>query len=605
MLQAGETIGRYIVEAELGRGGMGAVYQVRHVTLGSKYALKVLHVSNPNLIQRLIQEGQVQARLQHPHILAVHDVLDINGHPGLLLDYVRGSSLDTYLAGKQLPETEAVPLLLSIVRAVGVAHAAGVIHRDLKPANVLLDDSVRPPIPKVADFGLARLLEGDDTSDRTRTGVAMGTLVYMPPEQIRDAKRADARADVYALAVMLYEMVTGERPIDGNDLLDVLQAKLAADYSPPESLVPSLSLAVRTAIRFGLSPDRNQRIPDCDTFAEVLTGQLSGDELARRLSVMPQEAAPRGPKRPRSDATMDYSGSSLADDMETSGGSTSGSAPASLRPAVTAVRSAAPATVSSLPLQTLSPPQSQPQTSMLPPSPVSESAPQARTNWTPVLVAALPGVVAIASLAYMFVSAGAGEEAATTTSQGSAEAPTPTTVVEPTAPDATTSADAPATTTAAAPAAPDPSPSTPAANVTPAAPVHPKVTATAATGTAGAASTTSTKSVQSSVSSSAGKTAAAVPAAALTAPSTADAATTPTPSLGTGRIQVKGEFESALVENAAGERQRPGSLVPGQYTVYVKFRADGPSVPAASLYLGANQTISLVCNANFERCSKE
>jgi serine/threonine protein kinase len=275
-LLPGATVDRYVVEAEIGRGGMARVYRVRHASLGSAHALKLLTMGNEDLTARLIREGQVQAQLDHPGIVAVRDVLDLPQGPGLLMDFIDGPTLDAWNShhGPTLEEKERV--FLEIVSAVDWAHGRGIVHRDLKPGNILMQPSGDTFRPRIADFGLAKVLdrsedEGPDLL-RSRTGRPMGTPAYMSPEQVRSAKHVDARTDVFALGCILYELVCGERAFDGVDTLEVFNRIAYGRYRSPTDLSPDLPTRLATAIRGALAPRAEDRIPDCATLRAVVLG---------------------------------------------------------------------------------------------------------------------------------------------------------------------------------------------------------------------------------------------------------------------------------------------------------------------------------------------
>src|SRR5262245_35627495 len=157
MLSGGQRVDRYVVEGLLGEGGMAEVYRVRHATLGSLHALKILKVQAPTVRARLLAEGRAQAALRHPNLVAVTDVIEVDGAPPLVLDFVDGPWLEAWLVDHRPSPREAEQLFLGIVAGVERAHRAGLVHRDLKPGNVLLergDDGVL--VPKVTDFGLAK-----------------------------------------------------------------------------------------------------------------------------------------------------------------------------------------------------------------------------------------------------------------------------------------------------------------------------------------------------------------------------------------------------------------------------------------------------------------
>lgn len=273
MLDPGQDIERYTVDAILGEGGMAVVYRIRHRELGSEHALKVLTTAARGVRERLIQEGRVQATLRHPNIVEVRDILDVSGCPGLLMELVDGPALDTWLESNRPTPIEAERIFRAIVSAVAHAHARNLVHRDLKPANVLMAPFGDSWIPKVADFGLARILTDDDPGmRRTRSGMAMGTPAYMSPEQIRDAKSSDQRTDIFALGCILYELVTGEGCFRREDIASTFNASLSGEYRPPREIDPGIPEPIVQAIRGCLRTDRNFRLPDCASILAVLDG---------------------------------------------------------------------------------------------------------------------------------------------------------------------------------------------------------------------------------------------------------------------------------------------------------------------------------------------
>ena len=290
MLTAGQVIDRYEVIEPLGQGGMAAVYKVRHQTLGTLHALKVLALTSPDVTERLITEGRVQASLRHPGIVAVTDVLQVQGSPALLMEFVPGPTLEQRLAGRPLPIAEAEALFVRILDAVAHAHQAGVVHRDLKPANVLLG----PSGPKVTDFGLAKALQSPSRG-HTRTGSTMGTPAYMAPEQVRNAKDVDARADIFALGCILYELCCGVQAFPQQDLLELFNALAAGTYIAPTQHNPQLPARLDQAIRGCLEPKRSARVPDCATLQRVLGG---GQAWTLAPAPKAAKASPQPPPTP-------------------------------------------------------------------------------------------------------------------------------------------------------------------------------------------------------------------------------------------------------------------------------------------------------------------
>ncbi len=265
-LKPGDRVERYEVQVLIGSGGMGSVYKVRHLSLDTLHALKVLMVIQPNLLARIMLEGRIQARLHHPNVVPVTDVLDVGGFPGLLMRYVDGPSLHQLLVEERLNIPQAASLFRGVVAAVGAAHEVGLVHRDLKPANVLLARERTGFRPMVADFGLVKVLSdgGEWTADVkgqriTRTGMGLGTPGYMAPEQGRDAARVDARADIYALGAILHYLVLGRPAFTAASAVEII-ARQRTGALPQMGGCPT---AIAEVIRRCLALDPEQRYPDC------------------------------------------------------------------------------------------------------------------------------------------------------------------------------------------------------------------------------------------------------------------------------------------------------------------------------------------------------
>ena len=219
----------YEVLGELGRGGMGVVYLARQISLNRVVALKEILIgdrSSPSQIARFRNEGLTVARLRHPNIVQVYEVGEHDGLPFITFEYIRGSSLDRKLTGAPIPSSQAAALIAALARGVSVAHELGIVHRDLKPGNVLLDDQLPGVpglgVPKVTDFGLAKLV--NDQSGLTRTDTVLGSPSYMAPEQAEGKTReVGPAADIYALGAIYYELLTGRPPFRGATVLDTIQ----------------------------------------------------------------------------------------------------------------------------------------------------------------------------------------------------------------------------------------------------------------------------------------------------------------------------------------------------------------------------------------------
>jgi len=272
-LDTGTVVDRFTVQSVLGEGGMAVVYLCRHNQLGTMHALKVLTMSSRAIRERLVQEGQVQAMLRHRNIVAVTDIITLNGAPGLVMEYIEGPSLDELIEKTPLSFEQADVLAEGILAGVGHAHAQGLIHRDLKPANIMLALEGSSLVPKVTDFGLAKLLEASPGRAATRTGSTMGTPHYMSPEQVSDSKNVDHRTDVFALGAILYELVCQQRAFGGENLLQIFSAVAQAKFIPPRQLRPDLPDRMERAILGALEPDRDKRIQTVAELRAVWTGQ--------------------------------------------------------------------------------------------------------------------------------------------------------------------------------------------------------------------------------------------------------------------------------------------------------------------------------------------
>src|SRR6185295_11284776 len=247
MLKAGDLVGgKYRIVRLIGDGGMGSVYEARHEGLRTAVALKFLHedlAGRPNLAERFLQEARVAATIQSPHVARVTDVdVGPSGQPYLVMELLSGESLQGRLdRERKLAPGVAVDFALQIASGLEAAHAIGVVHRDLKPDNVFVTPGSGGPLLKLIDFGIAKLYESQ--RGLTRAGVVMGTPEYMPPEQLYAANEVDGRADVYALGVMLFEMLSGRRPADGDDAQEIVSKVLAGNVLSLATLEPSLSPA--------------------------------------------------------------------------------------------------------------------------------------------------------------------------------------------------------------------------------------------------------------------------------------------------------------------------------------------------------------------------
>jgi serine/threonine protein kinase/Tfp pilus assembly protein PilF len=259
---------RYGIERELGRGGMATVYLARDLKHDRPVALKVLHPELAATLgpERFQREIRLAARLQHPHILTVHDSGEAGGQLWFTMPFVEGESLrDRLRRERQLPLDAALQIAREAGRALDYAHQHGVVHRDIKPENILLttDGSTL-----VADFGIARALEGGD--QLTQTGMAVGTPAYMSPEQASGDKGIDARTDIYSLGSVLYEMLTGEAPYTGPTAQAVIAKRLMDPVPSARRVRPNVPEGVDQAIKRALAPVAADRFDSAADFVRAI-----------------------------------------------------------------------------------------------------------------------------------------------------------------------------------------------------------------------------------------------------------------------------------------------------------------------------------------------
>ncbi|MBX3471590.1 MAG: serine/threonine protein kinase, partial [Planctomycetes bacterium] len=231
----------------LGQGGMATVWRARDRLLGREVALKVLRpevAHDPLGRERFRREAQALARLEHPHLVRCHELVEVGGAPALVLELVRGEPLSAALAGGRLDVRRGAALLEQVARAVHAAHEQGVVHRDLKPANVLVGAD---GAPKVADFGVALLLGGE--TRLTRTGALVGTWTSMAPEQVLGRGEVGPATDVYALGVMLYELLDGAPPLHDGPLVDLPARIVRRRPRPPRTAPDTPPGLARVALR--------------------------------------------------------------------------------------------------------------------------------------------------------------------------------------------------------------------------------------------------------------------------------------------------------------------------------------------------------------------
>jgi serine/threonine protein kinase/beta-lactam-binding protein with PASTA domain len=302
---------RYQVKSRLARGGMSTVYVATDQRLDRDVALKVLHphlVNDGNFLDRLAREARAAAKLSHPHVVGVLD----QGHDGdtayLVMEYIKGHTLRDVINSKgALSPRLALALIDPVVEGLGAAHAAGMIHRDVKPENVLIADDGRI---KIGDFGLARAV-----TTTTSTGALIGTVAYLSPELVL-GKPADARSDIYSTGIMLFEMLTGRQPFDGEVPIQVAYQHVNSAVGAPSGLVPGLAGEVDELVQWCTASDPEQRPVDGNallaelrhirtnlTDAELDLQPPAAIQAAAAAGTVP-DAGPRGMSAPPAPARM-------------------------------------------------------------------------------------------------------------------------------------------------------------------------------------------------------------------------------------------------------------------------------------------------------------
>jgi serine/threonine-protein kinase len=265
MVDVGERVGNYRVVAKLGEGSMGAVYLAEHPVIGRRAALKVIHerhVRNPEVVTRFVNEARAINEIGHEHIVEVTDFgRTARGDFYFIMEYLDGETLADWIRRlAPIEPTRALRVAAQIADALAASHAHQIVHRDLKPDNIFLmprGDAV--DFVKVLDFGLAKLLRGHRDVSSTRSGMIMGTPHYMAPEQCDGSASLDARADVYALGCVLFEMLTGEVPFPGEGAGEVIHAHLTKSAPAPSRLVPGLPPAIDALVARALAKPREER----------------------------------------------------------------------------------------------------------------------------------------------------------------------------------------------------------------------------------------------------------------------------------------------------------------------------------------------------------
>jgi len=301
--------GRYELTEMLGTGGMGAVFAAKHKGTGREVAIKVLLPQGGSgrhkqeRVARFVREASAAGRIRHLNVVDVYDVDGDSDTPYIVMERLHGESLWQRIKRGALPTEEAVGIMIAAMRGVAEVHRQGVVHRDLKPDNIYLARATEgaPLVPKVLDFGVSRIITRQGTEPRpttlTRAGYILGTPSYMPLEQLRGEPDIDARSDVYALGVILYEALCGERPYEARNDHELVIRMATEKPTPLRQRAPHIDTSLARIVTLALARDPSDRFQDVEAFAGALERWLAGERTA---DVEPPP--PNTPSQPARDA---------------------------------------------------------------------------------------------------------------------------------------------------------------------------------------------------------------------------------------------------------------------------------------------------------------
>jgi eukaryotic-like serine/threonine-protein kinase len=293
----GNVVGNYKITEKLGEGGMGAVYKGVDLMLEREVAIKALRpelASQPQVVERFRSEAVTLAKLNHQNIAALYSFFRQGDEFFMVMEFMRGRTLDE-IVSKSGPMSceEAVPLFCHALEGIGYAHRLGIIHRDIKPANMMLTDD---GTLKVMDFGIARVL---GTARMTRAGNLIGTIEYMSPEQVR-GQETDERADIYALGVLLFELLTGRLPFASENEYELMKMQIEHAPPAPRSLAPHIPEAIERAILKAMAKRPEDRFQSAHEFRDELLGAELPASVADALAAAKTSASARASKPPAS-----------------------------------------------------------------------------------------------------------------------------------------------------------------------------------------------------------------------------------------------------------------------------------------------------------------
>jgi tRNA A-37 threonylcarbamoyl transferase component Bud32 len=299
LIGAGHTIGSYRILNKIGTGGMGAVFLAEHPLIGKKVALKVIHrelAGNKEVVQRFFQEAKAVSRINNEHIVQIHDFgVTPEGDHFYIMEYLEGKTLAQLIAKERVIDVmRSLHIGAQVASSLAAAHASGVIHRDLKPDNVMLISRLGDPdFVKLLDFGLAKVF-ASQSAVKTAAGVLLGTPQYMSPEACESRATIDARTDVYALGILLFQMTTGMLPFDGETMGEVLVKQVTQLPPAPRGINPNIPPSVEQIILRCLAKSADSRFPTMNQLREALLDPeaylMKSPPIAPARSLAPGEA---------------------------------------------------------------------------------------------------------------------------------------------------------------------------------------------------------------------------------------------------------------------------------------------------------------------------
>jgi len=298
----GDQIGDYEVTGNLGTGGIGCVYKVRHAISHRTEAMKVLLPDRPGseeVGERFLREIRVLASLDHPNIAALHTAFRHHGELIMIMEFVEGMTLRARLNSSQILMSQSLDYIGQVLAALAYAHGKGVIHRDIKPSNIMITRNERV---KLLDFGLA--FRGR-ASEITRTGLILGSLHYMSPEQVL-GERIDARSDIYSVGVTLYQLLTGRTPIDGSGEFAIASAHVRETPIEPSRFNPNIPIVLSRAVMKALEKEQADRFQTAGEFLDLLASIQSSLNPEETMTMLPTPALSRensGSRQKRPDPT--------------------------------------------------------------------------------------------------------------------------------------------------------------------------------------------------------------------------------------------------------------------------------------------------------------